>query len=240
MISIIIPTLNEEKLLPEMLGQFTPEIIAKYAIEIVVSDGGSTDDTLRIARGHAARVVENSEGVKQTISLGRNTGAREARGETFVFLNADTRIRDCDRFFRRMLEEIARPGIVAVTCSVEVYPEEAGWIDRWYHGFYNWLFALMNEVGMGMGRGECHVVPRDVFQRVGGYADKIAAGEDYDLFRRIDALGRITFLKDVMVYESPRRYRKYGYAWVTASWFLNFLSVFFLRRSVLSEWKPVR
>lgn len=240
MISIIIPTLNEEKLLPAMLRQFTPEIVAKYTIEVVVSDGGSTDGTLGIARDQAAKVVENTDGVKQTISLGRNIGARGAGGGIFVFLNADTRIRDCDRFFSRMLEEIARPGVVAVTCSVEVYPEEAGWIDRCYHGFYNWLFALMNVVGMGMGRGECHVVTREVFERVGGYADRIAAGEDYDLFRRIDALGRITFLKDVMVYESPRRYRKYGYAWVTASWFLNFLSVFFFRRSVLSEWKPVR
>jgi hypothetical protein len=98
----------------------------------------------------------------------------------------------------------------------------------------------MNDVGMGVGRGECHVMRRDVFEKVGGYAPGIAAGEDYDLFRRLEKLGGIRFLKDVVVYESPRRYRKYGYLIVTASWFMNFLAVFFLRRSILSEWKPVR
>jgi hypothetical protein len=99
---------------------------------------------------------------------------------------------------------------------------------------------MMNRVGMGMGRGECHVIPRGVFTRVGGYADGIAAGEDYDMFRRLRAVGSVRFLRQLLVYESPRRYRRYGYATVTASWFMNFLSVFFLHRSMLDEWKPVR
>ena len=81
---------------------------------------------------------------------------------------------------------------------------------------------------------------REVFENVKGYAAGIAAGEDYDMFRRLEKIGRIKFLKDVVVYESPRRYRKYGYAYVTASWFMNFLAVQFLRRSILDEWKPVR
>ena len=240
MISVIIPTLNEEKLLARMLQQFTPSITSQYKIELVVSDGGSKDATIGIAKQYAHVLVENTEGVKQTISLGRNIGARNARGDIFIFLNADTLVNDVDRFFRRLLEEIDGEGIVAVTCSVEVYPEEKTLGDRLYHGFYNWLFYMMNQVGMGMGRGECHVMRREIFEKVGGYAPRIAAGEDYDLFRRLETLGRIKFLKDVVVYESPRRYRKYGYLYVTASWFMNFLAVFFLRRSILNEWRPVR
>ena len=240
MISVIIPTLNEEKLIERMLQQFTPELIKKHDLEIVVSDGGSKDATLAIAKHHSHNVIENTEGIKQTISLGRNIGAQHASGDIFVFLNADTLIKGVDRFFRRLQREINVPGVAAVTCSVEVYPEEQRTSDRLYHGFYNWLFYMMNQVCMGMGRGECHVMKREIFTRVGGYSPSIAAGEDYDLFRRVESLGRIKFLKDVVVYESPRRYRKYGYTYVTASWFMNFLSVFFLRRSILSEWKPVR
>lgn len=240
MISIIIPTLNEEKLLPRMLQQFTPDLVRKYDLELVVSDGGSADGTLTIAREHAHTVVENTDHIKQTISLGRNIGARSARGDIFVFFNADTLIKDIDMFFRRLLQEIDGEGVVAVTSSVEVYPEEKRTADKLYHGFYNWLFHMMNQVGMGMGRGECHVMKREIFHKIGGYASGIAAGEDYDLFRRLDKLGRIKFLKDIIVYESPRRYRKYGYTYVTASWFMNFLAVFFFRRSILSEWKPVR
>ncbi len=240
MISIIIPTLNEEKLLPRMLQQFTPGLVEEYGLELVVSDGGSSDHTIAVAKQYAHTVVENTDDVKQTISLGRNIGAQHARGDIFVFFNADTLIKDTDMFFRRLLQEINGDHVVAITGSVEVYPEERRTADRLYHGFYNWLFHMMNQVGMGMGRGECHIMKRDIFEKIGGYASDIAAGEDYDLFRRLDKLGHIKFLKDVVVYESPRRYRKYGYAYVTASWFMNFLAVFFFHRSILSEWKPVR
>src|SRR5207249_11065440 len=104
-----------------------------------------------IAKQHTRTVVENTAGTKQTISLGRNIGAQHARGEIFVFFNADTLVKDIDRFFLRLHEEINGDGIVAVTCSVEVYPDEQRTADRMYHGFYNWLFYMMNQVGMGMG-----------------------------------------------------------------------------------------
>jgi len=238
--SVIIPALNEAKLLPRMLGQFTPELIRRFGIELVVSDGGSTDGTLEIARANAHIVVGNTPYVKQTISSGRNAGAHRANGGIFVFLNADTFIEHHEAFFERISTEMEKTGTIAVTCAVRVYPEEERWSDRAFHGFYNWFFYMMNQVGMGMGRGECHVMKREVFARVNGYANRIAAGEDYDMFRRLGPHGRIKFLKDVVVLESPRRYRRFGYACVTATWFLNFLSVFFLRRSILSEWKPVR
>jgi len=254
MISIIVPTLNEEKLLEGMLRQFTPDLIDRFNIELIVSDGGSSDDTLSIAKEYAHKVIEGSELVtsryneakprtfrgRQTISLGRNMGAQQADGTILVFLNADTLIKDIETFFTRVLEEIEPDDVAALTCSVEIYPQESKRIDKWFHGFYNRLFHLMNTVGMGMGRGECHIMKRDVFRKVNGYSPHIAAGEDYDMFRRVKKAGKVKFLKDLVVYESPRRYRRYGYLYVTASWFVNFLSVFFLRRSILTEWKPVR
>lgn len=239
-ISVIVPALNEEKLLERMLRQFTPELVQRFGIEIVVSDGGSTDRTLAIARRLAHRVVENREGIKQTIAMGRNLGARGASGDVFVFLNADTLIKDVGTFFDTILRELPAPGLAALTCSVEVYPWEQKAADRLFHGFYNRFFFAMNRVGMAMGRGECHVMMRGVFNRVNGYADLIAAGEDYDMFHRLEKVGFVRFLRDTVVYESPRRYRRYGYAFVTASWFMNFLAVFFLKRSILNEWKPVR
>ncbi len=239
-ISIIIPTLNEEKLLGRMLDQFSPELCARHALEVIVSDGGSTDATLEIARRRAVRLVENTSGDRQTISLGRNLGAAAANGATLVFLNADTLLNDRDRFFARIGETLASPGLVALTCSVHVFPWERRRSDRLFHGFFNWLFSMMNRVGMAMGRGECHVIRASAFRAVGGYSTSIAAGEDYDMFRRLAALGRVRFLKDLLVFESPRRYRQYGYGKVMASWFVNFLWVSLLHRSVAQEWEAVR
>ena len=59
LISIIIPALNEEKLLKDTLTQFSPELKSKFKIEIIISDGGSTDATLTIARDYADIIVEN-------------------------------------------------------------------------------------------------------------------------------------------------------------------------------------
>lgn len=239
-ISVVVPTLNEEKLLAGMLSQFTPDLQRSHLIELVVSDGGSTDGTLAIARKHAHLLVENTAGIRQTISIGRNRGAEHATGNILVFLAADTLFSDAQAFFSVIEREIANPSIAALTCSISVYPDEEGQIDRAYHGFYNWLFYMMNRVGMGMGRGECHVMRREVFDRVHGYAEGIAAGEDYEIFQRLKKVGEVRFLRELRIYESPRRYRRLGYLPVTASWFLNFLSVFFLGRSVRKEWKPIR
>ncbi len=239
-ISIVIPTLNEEKLLPRMLAQFTPELRSAHRLHIVVSDGGSSDRTLEIARLAADTTVENTDGLRQTIAVGRNRGAEKAEAEILIFLCADTRVANADRFLRTIRQEIERPGIAALSCPVTVYPEEETFADRAYHGFYNWLFALMNRVGMGMGRGECHVMLRSTYLRVGGYAERITAGEDYELYTRLIKLGKVLFLRDLHVFESPRRYRYYGYCRVSAAWFMNFLSVFFLGRSVRKEWEPIR
>ncbi|HEX9006644.1 MAG TPA: glycosyltransferase [Bacteroidota bacterium] len=239
-ISVVVPTLNEEKLLGRMLGQFTPELCARHALEVIVSDGGSADATLEIARRHAVTLLENSDGGRQTISLGRNLGAAVAQGAVLVFLNADTLLDDRERFFARIGEMQADPALVALTCSVNVFPWERRRSDRWFHGFFNWLFSMMNSVGMAMGRGECHVIRKSAFEAVGGYSASIAAGEDYDLFRRLGSIGKVRFLKDLTVYESPRRYRQYGYGKVMASWFVNFLWVSLLHRSVAQEWEAVR
>jgi glycosyltransferase involved in cell wall biosynthesis len=239
-ISVIVPTLDEQKLLPRMLQQFTPELMAEYGIELIVSDGGSADRTVAIARTYAHKVVENTEHFRQTIAVGRNLGAEYSAGDILVFMNADTLFHNPDVFFQRVLLEMSDPLIAGLTCSVEVYPHERISADALFHAFFNALFYLMNSIGMAMGRGECHIIRREAFKAVAGYSGRIAAGEDYDMFRRLSKIGRVRFLKDLVVYESPRRYRRYGYTSVTLSWFLNFLSVFFLSRSLLRHWKPVR
>ena len=238
--TVIVPTLNEEKLLGRMLEQFTPELKRRFALEVVVSDGGSTDGTLEIARAAADRVVRNDDGSRQTISIGKNRGAEQASGEILIFLPADTLLQETESFLSAVLDSAADPTVAAVTCSVRVNPPEETRADRLYHGFYNWFFVMMNRVGMGMGRGECHVMRAEVFRRSGGYAETIAAGEDYDLFSRLKRLGRIVFLRNVWVYESPRRYRRFGYLRITGIWFTNFLSIFFLHRSLRREWTPIR
>jgi len=99
---------------------------------------------------------------------------------------------------------------------------------------------LLNFISVGMGRGECQIVKRDYFERISGYDEKLAAGEDFDLFKRIAKFGKIGFIKDIKIYESPRRFRKYGYFKVIMQWIVNSVSVIIYGKSVSDEWDPVR
>ena len=91
-----------------------------------------------------------------------------------------------------------------------------------------------------MGRGECHLIRREAFFHHKGYNEAMAAGEDYDLYRRIAKTGKIKFLKSLTVYESPRRYRKFGYPKVFWDWTKNAASVLFKNKAISGEWEQVR
>ncbi len=240
-ISIIVPTLNEEKLLPNLLKQVcNKKLKGKYNIEIIASDGGSTDRTLEVANIFADKVLEHVNGKQQNIAEGRNIGAAEANGEILVFLNGDTRIENTELFFRRIINIFANSKYLAMTCNVKVFPEESKLIDNIFTSFYNNYFHFLNIIGLGMGRGECHIITKKTFNDFGGYNIKLAAGEDFDLYKRIRKKGKIFFDRKLTVYESPRRYRKYGHFRILFMWLINSISVFFMGKSISKNWEEVR
>lgn len=239
-ISVVIPSLNEEKLIGQTLAQFTPELRKKYKIQIIVSDGGSTDSTVEISERNSFLVLKNLTGKKQNISIGRNLGAEHAAGRFIYFFNADTRIKDIDYFFERTVKVLETQGIAALTMKFDVFPQEKIFSDKLFHTFYNTYVFILNLFGLGMGRGECHIVKREIFEKAGGYNEEMAAGEDFDLYRRIGKHGKIKYLGDLKVYESPRRYRKYGYRKVFWDWTRNAISVILKNRSVSDKWEQVR
>jgi glycosyltransferase involved in cell wall biosynthesis len=240
MISVIIPTLSERQLIEQALRQFDDGIRTKYDLEIIVSDGGSSDGTIQIARELADQVIIYNGDARQTIAGGRNMGATRARGEILFFLNADTLIDDPDLFFSSVKSLMSDPKILALTCYVRVYPDEERLSDKIFHGVCNRFFDVVNSIGIGMGRGECHVIRRSVFEDVGKYNSTLVAGEDFDLYSRIRRTGKIKFMRNRYVYESPRRYRRYGYHRVAFDWFRNAVSVKLFKRSVIDEWTPIR
>jgi glycosyltransferase involved in cell wall biosynthesis len=244
LISIIIPTLDEEKLLESHLRLYSPEIREKYNLELIVSDGGSTDGTLEKAKNYADALATAHPGKRQTIADGRNQGAKISNGDTLVFINADSIPKDVGYFLDFVTEWSNGKGKYtdcgALACKITVFPEERLLRDDIFYTLHNAYVRFLNVLGIGMGRGECQIVRRDVFKRVGGYNPDIVAGEDFDLYRRISRISPVGFAKELVVCESPRRFRKYGYLHTLFSWTINSLSVMFFGRSVSREWKAIR
>lgn len=238
------PVLNEEKILENVLSVYSRDKRVLWNAELIVSDGGSTDATLRIAELHADTVVRHEEQRRQTIAEGRNRGAEAATGAVLVFINGDTTPAEVDRFFEVIGEYASRKGryrrAAALACPVKVLPSERTTLDSAFATIYNAYVHLLNGLRIGAGRGECQVVRRDIFMRVGGYRKKLAAGEDFDLFARIGIRARVRFATELVVLESPRRFRKFGYFRVLFLWTINALSVMIRGRSSSDEWEAVR
>lgn len=239
--SIIIPTLNEERLLPNILKQLKQNNLkSKYDYEVIVSDGGSSDNTILIAKEMADKVVIHDKDFRQNIAMGRNRGREVAEGKILIFLSGDSRIKNPENLFSIIKSKVLNGKYIAYTCKVEVFPEETKFIDKVFQTFYNNYFHSLNIIGVGMGRGECNVLRSDIFDRLNGYDETIIAGEDFEFFKRVRKLGNIFFDRKTIIYESPRRYRKVGHFKLLFTWLINSIYVVLLKKSKSRIWDEIR
>ena len=239
--SIVIPTLNEVKLLPNLLKQLNDiKLRDKYDYEIIISDGGSTDGTQEVALSEADKLTAHTEKTRQNISQGRNAGVEVAEGDWLVFLNGDVVISDISLFFEKLDLYCNKNLFAGITFAVRVNQEEEKLLDKIFLSFYNYYFHFLNIIKMGMSRGECMVISRGLFNELNGFNEQLFAGEDFDLFTRVRKHGKVKFIYNPVICESPRRYRKEGHFKILFTWLANSISVFVSKKSISKEWEEVR
>jgi glycosyltransferase involved in cell wall biosynthesis len=242
LLSIIIPTLNEEKTIGDHLREIKATLKIPY--ELIVSDGKSTDNTVAIAKQYADQVVVHSGPERQSIAGGRNAGAAAATGEVLFHTDADVRVPDMNNFFATVLKAFEDPKVVAATTRLRIYPEEERYNDWIAHTIFNTAMhttnALHIHLGAYMAKGECQFARTSAFRTVGGYDEKVIVGEDGNLFYRLGEIGTIKYFNNLVVYHSPRRFRKVGYLRMLGTIGKESYSLLFHGKSHLKEWTPVR
>lgn len=191
LISIIIPTLNEEGNIEAAINS-----IQSNNIEIIVVDGGSQDETLLIAKSLDVKVIVSAPGRANQM----NAGAMVASGEMLLFLHADTRLpTGFDEMIRTTL---AKPGIVAGAFALQI--DAPDWGLRLVEFGVKWRSHLWQ-----MPYGDQAIfLTKDVFQQVGNFP-QIPIMEDFELMKKLKSLGKI-YLLPTPVITSPRRWLKKG------------------------------
>ena len=240
MISFIIPTLNEEKVIEETLRN-----LSSYhnSHEIIISDGGSTDLTLEITKNYNCKIVQHLETHKQTIAEGRNEGAFLSVGNYIVEMDADTRFPNINEFFRIMVDVFDKnPNIVGATTWFRVYPEDETFFDRLIFRITCMVSLVLNNyLGLSSTRGgEFQMVRADAFRKIGGYNKNVVAMEDNEMFSRLRKLGRIYFEKDLFIYHSGRRAHILGWPRLIFTFIINSFYLLVFKKVKSKTWKVVR
>ena len=240
MISIVIPTLNEAKIIETTLQTLAATLTLPH--EVIVSDGGSSDRTAELAARYANTVVVFSGAGRQTIGEGRNDGAKVAAGNFLVFLDADCIIPEPDRFFAQALAYFERdPGLVGLTAYLGVFPTDETFGDKLVSGIANLGLRVANNIlKRGASFGEFQMIRREAFARLGGFRADLIAFEDADMFRRLSRIGRTMIAPKLRVLRSGRRGHQIGHPRLIAMWLVNLVFVAFRDRTFSKEWKPVR
>jgi glycosyltransferase involved in cell wall biosynthesis len=129
-VTFVIPTLNEARYLESCVRSIQQLTRPSHGldIEVVVVDTGSTDQTLAIAHGVGARVVQLRGA---TVGRARNVGAQEARGDVLAFVDADCELPA--EWLLLGLEHLRRSGVAAMGTSLVAPPTTATWVERHWH-----------------------------------------------------------------------------------------------------------
>ncbi len=236
-LSVIIPSLNEARNIAKVVSQFHA-LDGVCAYEVIIGDGGSTDATCEIAESLGARVVHDTHEPK-TVASGRNAGAAIARGSIYMFCDADTALSDVKGILRASRQIFQDPNVVAAIPRMEVFPEEKLLKDELFHSVFNSLIRMSFLVNMPLSRGQCQIIRADAFRKVGGYNSDQVHADDNTIFQDLSKIGKLRFLNDFIVYESPRRYRKYGYMKLSMIGVGSILAQSILKRNVLEKWERV-
>jgi uncharacterized protein len=193
-LSVIIPTLNEAGELPETLRRIrlVPEVK-----EVILADGGSRDDTVKLATEAGCLVVNSEPGRGRQL----RAGAARATGEVLLFLHADTWVPP--HAGQALLDCLARPGVVAGG-FYKVFRDPPNWLVRGSRFKCWWRLLIARRVMADQGI----FLRRATLDRLGGVPD-VPLMEEFELCQKLRPLGRLA-LADATVSTSARKFLRLG------------------------------
>jgi glycosyltransferase involved in cell wall biosynthesis len=222
MLSFIIPTLNEEEHIGELLGSLRPQL--SHEDEVIVVDSYSKDRTVDLAQEYGARVLLQP---KNGIGLAKTEGAKNAKNDIFVFMDAD-----CTApagFAQRIKGHFKDPDVLAVG-GLDLYQSDSKiWktiYDTYSRGVYHSSRINHALTGKYFIPANNSAYRKELFFMKGGFRSVVC--EDTDMMLRMPARRKgIVYDDKMMLTLSDRRFREDGFFRTVALWgWSNAVAVF--------------
>lgn len=200
-ISIVIPAYNEEKYIGRTLQSIKEmEMRKDWDLEVLVINGGSTDNTKKVAESYGVRVYDEPH---KGIGFARQRGIKHATGEIIAFTDADTTV--CKQWLVKIVDALSKPNVSFVYGTFRVHDGRFP-----YYHFINyvqphWLWLIHHLFGKPIAAGQNMAFWRDKAIKVGGFDEKILLFEDIDFAIRMKSVGKVVFIPDLIVISSGRR-----------------------------------
>lgn len=194
-ISIIIPTYNEENNIVRLLKAIDRNGVAKEIQEVIVCDGGSSDNTVKLAEEHGATVLISP---RKGRSAQMNHAADNATGEVLHFIHADCLPpKQFTSYILKVMGKKTRAG-----CFMSKFD-----MGHWFLRLGNYLSFL--PFWFCRGGGQTLWITKDLFHKTGGYDESMVLMEEYDFIARVKQHSRFRVIRRFVI-TSARDYRRNG------------------------------
>jgi glycosyltransferase involved in cell wall biosynthesis len=242
-LSFVVPAYNEETYLPACLESVlaqTRELGDQ--VEIIVVNNASTDRTREVALKYpGVRVVDEP---RKGLTYARQAGFTASKGELIANVDSDSRLTPgwVDTVLKTFAAE---PKLVALSGPFVYYdlsPRQRVSVQIFYAAAFL-VYALNRWVlrAGSMVQGGNFVLRRDALIKIGGFNTAIAFyGEDTDIARRLNCVGKVKFTFDLKMFSSARRLKQEGMLTIAARYTINYLWTTFRKKPFTQEYIDIR
>jgi glycosyltransferase involved in cell wall biosynthesis len=241
--SFVIPAYNEETYLPACLES----ILAQTAglgdgVEIIVVNNASSDRTREVALRYAGvKVVDEP---RKGLTFARQAGFAASSGGLIANVDSDSRL--TPGWVTRVLAAFAEePKLVSLSGPFVYYdltPRQRVTV-RGFYAVAFMVYALNRYVlrAGSMVQGGNFVLRREALEEIGGFNTAISFyGEDTDIARRLNRVGKVKFTFDLKMFSSARRLKQEGMLTIAMRYTINYLWTTFRTRPFTEEYVDIR
>ncbi|GGW34127.1 TIGR04283 family arsenosugar biosynthesis glycosyltransferase [Arenibacter certesii] len=193
-ISIIIPVFNEAPNIKRLLKYLRENSITQTVKEVIVVDGGSTDQTVTISQNEGATVLLSDKGRAKQMNL----GALHALGDILYFLHADTfPPKGYDEFILNAINKGFKAGCFRMKFDT----------SKKFLQFFAWFSRINHKLCRG--GDQSLFVKNNLFRKIQGYSEAYIIYEDTEFISRLYQNTKFTVLPQFVI-TSARKYEELG------------------------------